>query len=72
MACALAAPARAGSSQQRDADVEWHIADDCARKAFRAFPDYTPEGNARRENYRRDCLRGKGLPSPDGAAFQAN
>ena len=48
------------------------IANDCTRKAFKAFPDYTPAGNAQRENYRRACLRSKGLPSPDGAAVQVN
>jgi hypothetical protein len=72
LACALAAPAQAGSLQQRDANTEWQIANDCTRKAFKAFPDYTPVGNAERENYRRACLRGKGLPSPDGAAVQVN
>jgi hypothetical protein len=72
LACALAAPAQAVSLQQRDAETEWQIANDCTRKAFKAFPDYTPAGNAERENYRRACLRGKGLPSPDGAAVQVN
>ncbi|HUE18225.1 MAG TPA: hypothetical protein VMQ63_00515 [Stellaceae bacterium] len=69
---ALAVPAQAGSLQQRDANTEWQIANDCTRKAFKAFPDYTPAGNAQRENYRRACLRSKGLPSPDGAAVQVN
>ena len=49
LACALAAPAQAVSLQQRDAETEWQIANDCTRKAFKAFPDYTPAGNAQRE-----------------------
>jgi hypothetical protein len=72
LACVLAASAQAGSLQERNAEAEWQTANDCTRKAFKAFPDYTPVGNADRENYRRACLRGKGLPSPDGAAVQAN
>jgi hypothetical protein len=65
---ALAPPtARAGELNQ-ESELNWHMADLCRRAAFKKFSDYTPEGNARRENYRRACMRDNGLPVPDGPA----
>lgn len=71
---ALAPPAAyAGGSQEQESSQKWHMADVCMRAAFKKFPDYTPEGNARRENYRRACMRDNGLPVPDGpAALRSN
>jgi hypothetical protein len=46
----------------------WSAADKCAREAARLFPDYTPKGNAARENYRRACLRAYNEPAPNGQA----
>ncbi len=71
---ALAPPeARAGGSQEQESQQKWHMADVCMRAAFKKFPDYTPEGNARRENFRRACMRDNGLPAPDGpAALRTN
>jgi hypothetical protein len=54
--------------QEQDSTHKWRMADNCARAAFAKFPDYTPDSNARRENYRRACLRVNGLPAPDGPA----
>jgi len=48
--------------------TSWCVADLCARSAARLFPDYTPQGNAARENYRRACLRAHNLPAPNGQA----
>jgi hypothetical protein len=65
--------AHAGGSQEQESEQKWHLADICTRTAFKKFPDYTPEGNTRRENYRRACMRDNGLPVPDGpAALQTN
>jgi hypothetical protein len=61
-------PGTATNLQQQDSAQKWRVTDDCARTAFAKFPDYTPESNARRENYRRACLRINGLPAPDGPA----
>ncbi|HZL60226.1 MAG TPA: hypothetical protein VFC38_11075 [Stellaceae bacterium] len=72
LSLAIAAPAFASGAEQRDSDVKWHAASDCARKAFLKFPDYTPQGNAQRENYRRACLRSNGLPTEDGPAVQSH
>jgi hypothetical protein len=46
----------------------WAAADRCANQAARLFPDYTPQSNAARENYRRACLRAHNLPAPNGQA----
>jgi hypothetical protein len=50
----------------------WAEADRCAHEAARLFPDYTPQGNAARENYRRACLRAHDLPAPNGQANASN
>jgi len=70
----LAPPAAyAGGSQEQESEQKWRIADLCTRAAFKKFPDYTLEGNAKRENYRRACMRDNGLPAPDGpAVLQTN
>ena len=59
-------PARA--DWKTESDSIWATADRCAHEAARLFPDYTPQGNAARENYRRACLRSYNLPAPDGQA----
>jgi len=51
-----------------ESESVWSIADRCAREAARLFPDYTPQGNAARENYRRACLRANNEPAPEGNA----
>ncbi|HET7594211.1 MAG TPA: hypothetical protein VFK49_02095 [Stellaceae bacterium] len=46
-------------------DVVWKAADNCARAAVKAYPDYTPEALAQREAYRRLCLRRANVPGGD-------
>jgi hypothetical protein len=60
------APARADEIQ-RDASAAWKQGDRCAEEAFKEFPDYTPESNAKREAARRACLRDHRLPDSGGA-----
>lgn len=62
----VAAPSFA--DPRTESDTDWSIADRCAREAARLFPDYTPQGNAARENYRRACLRANNEPAPTGNA----
>jgi hypothetical protein len=50
----------------------WQQEDRCAALAAQLFPDYTPQGNANRENYRRACLRAHNLPAPNGQASVPN
>ena len=56
-------PARADDSQT-NANMAWKQGDACARAAFKKFPDYTAESNAKREAARRTCLRNHRLPEP--------
>ena len=37
--------------------------DKCTQTAHKQFPDYTPDGNAKREAARQKCLRAGNLPS---------
>jgi len=70
---ALAPPAARAAEQNQESSQKWRLADACLRAAFKKFPDYTLEGNAQRENYRRACMRDNGLPAPDGpAVLQTN
>lgn len=56
------------ADSRSESDNAWAASDKCAREAARMFPDYTPQGNAARENYRRACLRAYGEPAPNGQA----
>jgi hypothetical protein len=47
----------------------WKLRDNCAAVAQKAYPDYTPESNAKREKAREACLRGNNLPT-DGSSTQ--
>jgi len=53
-------------------ETVWAEANRCTHDAARLFPDYTPQGNAARENYRRACLRAHNLPAPNGQANASN
>jgi hypothetical protein len=64
----LAGAARAhADSLQRESSSIWAAETECSREAFKQFPDYTADSNAKRENYRRACLRAKGLPAENGS-----
>jgi hypothetical protein len=41
----------------------WAAMNKCADAARKQFPDYTPEGNAKREAARQKCLGAGNLPS---------
>jgi hypothetical protein len=53
--------AQADAQQQQSFSV-WRQMSDCAHQAALKFPDHTPEGNARREAARQECLRLHHLP----------
>jgi hypothetical protein len=53
--------ARADAQQQQSFSV-WNQMGDCARLAAKQFPDHTPDGNAKREAARQNCLRQRHLP----------
>jgi hypothetical protein len=60
---ALAAPALAAETQQGVVVMKkWAAMDQCAKKAQAAFPDFTPESNAKREAQLQACLEIQNLP----------
>jgi len=64
----LLIPATASASQQGVVVVQkWKLADKCTQQAQAAFPDYTPEANAKREAKLKECLNGQNLPPREDA-----
>jgi hypothetical protein len=58
-----AAPSGAmATNQQQQSFAVWKGEDNCAREAFRQFPDHTPESNAKRDEAMRRCLDRQQLP----------
>jgi len=72
LALVLLTVAPAAAVPRTESTSVWAIADRCAREAARLFPDYTPQANADRENYRRACLRANNEPAPNGQAAISN
>jgi hypothetical protein len=61
-------PAAALASQQGVVVVQkWKLSDKCAQQAQAAFPDFTPEANAKRDAKLKECLAGNNLPPREGA-----
>jgi hypothetical protein len=61
-AFALSSGAAEATSQGTTAIQRWHSMDDCAKQAQTAFPDFTPDSNAKREAKLKDCLDVRNLP----------
>lgn len=56
-------PAAGLASQQGVVVVQkWKLSDKCAQQAQAAFPDFTPEANAKRDAKLQECLAGQNLP----------
>jgi hypothetical protein len=53
-----------GDEFKRNSAV-WSSSDVCARRAFKQFPDYTPEGNAKRDHAMQQCLAASHAPPRD-------
>lgn len=61
-------PSAARASQQGVVVVQkWKLSDKCAQQAQTAFPDFTPEANAKREAKLKECLAGQNLPPRESA-----
>ena len=62
-AVALAlAPGLAAASQPGVQVIKnWKSSDKCAQQAQAAFPDFTPEANAKRDAKLKECLEGQRL-----------
>lgn len=64
-------PAAAVADQQwKSNSAIWKLRDTCTTQAQKAYPDYTPESNAKRQKAREDCLRASNLPV-DGSSAPA-
>jgi hypothetical protein len=59
---ALSAAPAIASQQGVIAMKNWKSMDLCAKEAQAAFPDFTPEANAKRDEKLKECLEGKNLP----------
>jgi hypothetical protein len=60
---AVAAPRSAwADAQQTQNFAAWAVMTRCAEQAHKKFPDLTPDGNAKREAARQECLRANHLP----------
>ena len=68
LVAAAAAPALAISGTGKAANDRWHSADECTKKSFELFPDWTKEDAAKRDAYVRKCLAEKRLPDRDPIA----
>ena len=63
LALMMAAPSRAhADAQQTQSFAVWRQMQECAKQATKQFPDHTPDGNAKREAARQECLRAHHLP----------
>ena len=63
LAILVLAPAAALASQQGVTVLQkWKMSDKCTQQAQAAFPDFTPEANAKREAKLQECLAGQNLP----------
>jgi hypothetical protein len=60
--------AHAISLQGKVVNSRWKSMDTCAIEAQRAFPDFTPESNTKRDAKLKDCLAGQNLPPRETAA----
>ena len=63
VAVSLLWPLGAGATQQGQAALRsWKTADNCARQAQTAYPDFSAESNAKRDAKLKECLNIYGLP----------
>jgi hypothetical protein len=64
LAAVLALPAGAAEAtgQGNAALLKWKTMDTCAKQAQAAFPDFSPDSNAKREARLKDCLNANNLP----------
>jgi hypothetical protein len=52
-----------GYSPWKQSESVWKLRDQCRRSAFKQFPDYTAEANAKRDRAEQRCLEGNNLPT---------
>jgi len=60
--------AEANSVQGNIVLQRWKVSDKCARQAQAAFPDFTPDANAKRDASLKACLQDQALPTREPLA----
>jgi hypothetical protein len=50
-------------NKQKQSDTAWKAMDNCKRQAWKQNPDYTREGNAKRDEAMKHCLGASNAPS---------
>lgn len=61
-------PPAAADQTWKSSSAVWRQMDACTIAARKAFPDYTHEGNTKRDAFRQNCLRQSNLPSESDAS----
>jgi hypothetical protein len=62
-----------GYNSRKQSQSVWKLRDQCRRSAFKQFPDYTAESNAKRERAEQHCLEANNLPiSPPQAPGESS
>ena len=62
IALELSAGTARATGQGTVAIARWKTMDTCAKQAQAAFPDFTPDANAKREAKLKSCLNANNLP----------
>jgi hypothetical protein len=63
VAVSLLWPLSAGATQQGQGALRsWKTADNCAKQAQAAYPDFSAESNAKRDAKLKECLNANSLP----------
>jgi hypothetical protein len=62
VALGLSAGTAGATGQGVGAIARWKTMDTCAKQAQAAFPDFTPDANAKREAKLKACLNANNLP----------
>jgi hypothetical protein len=65
---ALSIGAAQATQQGNGAIAKWKTMDKCARQAQTAFPDFSPDSNAKRDAALKNCLNANNLPPRDPLA----
>jgi hypothetical protein len=62
IALVIPVAAMAITQQGQQMMQRWAASNRCAQAAQKAFPDYSPEANAKRDAQLKQCLAGQNLP----------
>ena len=61
-----------GYNPWKQSQAVWKLRDQCRRSAFKQFPDYTAESNAKRNRSEQRCLEANNLPTSPQAPGESS